>query len=142
MFGLIGSNHGINFNKMKELTRFREFLSEGQLDENKLTPAIIDFFKTFQPEEAPGSWDDVNNEFMVPYSYENLDYTEEDLLDDSRTLAFKERDGVELSDLPTEYVEFETYSLGVNKGKETTARNFAKFVPGEGLYYKITSEHK
>ena len=27
------------------------------------------------------------------------------------------------------------------RGKETTARNFAKFVPGEGLYYKMTSEH-
>ena len=126
---------------MKELTRFRKFLAEGQLDENQLTPAVIDFLKTFQPEEAPGSWNDEDSEFNVPYSYENLDYTEEDLLDDSRVLAFKEKDGVELSDLPKEYVEFETYSLGVNKGKETTARNFAKFVPGEGLYYKMTSEH-
>ena len=126
---------------MKELHTFRKFLAEGQLDENQLTPAVIDFLKTFQPEEAPGSWNDEDSEFNVPYSYENLDYTEEDLLDDSRVLAFKEKDGVELSDLPTEYVEFETYSLGVNKGKETTARNFAKFVPGEGLYFKITSEH-
>ena len=131
---------------MKELDIFRKFLEEGQLDERtpdstNLSPGVLMFLKTFIPEEAPGSWDDVNNEFMVPYSYENLDYTEEDLLDDSRVLAFKEKDGVELSDLPKEYVEFETYSLGVNKGKETTARNFAKFVPGEGLYYKMTSEH-
>ena len=126
---------------MKELTRFRKFLAEGQLDENQLSPAVVDFFKTFQPEEAPGSWDDVNNNFVVPYSYENLDYTEEDLLDDSRVLVFKEKDGLELSDLPTEYVEFQAYSLGQVNGKEATARNFAKFVPGEGLYFKMTSEH-
>ena len=126
---------------MKELTRFREFLSEGQLDENKLSPDMINFFKTFIPEEAPGSWDDVRNDFMVPYSYENLDYTEEDLLDDSRVLAFKEKEGIELSDLPTEYVEFETYDLPIQGGK-AIARNFAKFVPGEGLYFKITSEFK
>jgi len=131
---------------MKELTRFRQFLAEGQIEERtpdstNLSPGVLMFLKTFIPEEAPGSWDDVNNEFMVPYSYENLDYTEEDLLDDSRVLVFKEKYGVELSDLPTEYTEFDVYSLGVNKGKETTARNFAKFVPGEGLYYKVTSEH-
>ena len=126
---------------MKELHTFRKFLAEGQLNENQLSPAIIDFLKTFIPEEAPGSWDDEKNNFMVPYSYENLEYTEEDLLDDSRVLAFKEKDGIELSDLPTEYVEFQTYSLGVVNGKEATARNFAKFVPGEGLYYKVTSEH-
>ena len=126
---------------MKELNRFRQFLTEGQINENKLTPAVIKFLKAFEPEEAPGSWDDVNNEFTVPYSYEDLEWTEEDLLDDSSVLVFKERDGVELSDLPTEYVEFQSASLGVNKGKETTTRSFAKFVPGEGLYYKITSEH-
>jgi len=130
---------------MKELDIFRKFLEEGQLDERtpdstNLSPGVLKFLKTFIPEEAPGSWDDKNNTFMVPYSYENLDYTEEDLLDDSRVLVFKERDGVELSDLPTEYTEFDVYSLPTQKG-EATARNFAKFVPGEGLYYKVTSEY-
>ena len=132
----------ININKMKELETFRQFLAEGQLNENKLTPAVIEFLKSMQPEEAPGSWDDVNNQFVVPYSYENMDYTEEDVLDTSTTLVYMERDGMKLSDLPTEYTEFENYSLGPVNGKETIARNFAKFVPGEGLYFKVTSEYK
>ena len=33
MFGPIGLNHGINFNKMKELHRFRQFLNENKKDE-------------------------------------------------------------------------------------------------------------
>ena len=48
---------------------------------------------------------------------------------------------MKLSDLPTEYTEFETYELTIQGGKAIT-RNFAKFVPGEGLYYKVTNEPK
>jgi len=33
VFGSIGSNHGTNFNKMKELNRFREFLNENKKNE-------------------------------------------------------------------------------------------------------------
>jgi hypothetical protein len=33
VFGPIGLNHGINFNKMKELHRFRQFLNENKKDE-------------------------------------------------------------------------------------------------------------
>ena len=33
MFGCIGSNLGINFNKMKELQRFKEFLNENKKNE-------------------------------------------------------------------------------------------------------------
>ena len=124
---------------MKELHTFRKFLAEGQLDENKLTPAVIDFLKAMKPEDTPGSFDDAKNDFVVPFSYEDLVYTEEDLLDTSTTKVSMERDGMKLSDLPTEYVEFETFSLPTQGGKATT-RNFAKFVPGEGLYYKTTSE--
>jgi len=125
---------------MKELHIFRKFLAEGQINENQLTPAVVNFLKAMQPEEAPGSWDDVKNDFVVPYSYENMDYTEEDLLDTSTTMVFMQRDGMKLSDLPTEYTEFETYDLPT-QGGTATARNFAKFVPGEGLYYKMTSEY-
>jgi len=125
---------------MKELNAFRQFLAEGQFNENKLTPAVIDFLKAMQPEETPGSWDDEKGDFVVPFSHEELAYTEEDLLDTSTTLVYMERDGMKLSDLPTEYTEFQTFSLPT-QGGEATARNFAKFVPGEGLYYKITSEH-
>ena len=92
-----------------------------------------------QPEDTPGSFDDEKNDFVVPFSYEELIYTEEDLLDTSTTRVFMQRDGMELSDLPTEYTEFQTFSLPT-QGGEATARNFAKFVPGEGLYYKATSE--
>ena len=127
---------------MKELETFRKFLAEEQLDENKLTPAVVDYLGAMQPEDAPGSWDDVKNDFVVPYSYENMDYTEEDVLDTSTTMVYMERDGMKLSDLPTEYTEFETYELPLSGGKKAIARNFAKFVPGEGLYFKITSEPK
>lgn len=124
---------------MKELETFRKFLAEGQLNENKLTPAVVDFLKAMMPEDIPGSFDDEKNDFVVPFSYEDLVHTEEDLLDTSTTLVYMERDGMKLSDLPTEYVEFETYELPIQGGK-AIARNFAKFVPGEGLYYKVTSE--
>ena len=128
---------------MKELIRFRKFLAEGQLDENKLSPVVVDFLQTMQPEEAPGSWDDEIGDFKVPYSHEDLVHTEEDLLDTSTTLVFMEKDGLKLSDLPTEYTEFETYELPISTGnrENAIARNFAKFVPGEGLYYKVTSEY-
>jgi hypothetical protein len=126
---------------MKELHTFKKFLAEGQLNENKLTPVVVDFLKSFQPEDAPGSFDDEKNDFVVPYSYEDLEYTEEDLLDTSTTMVYMERDGMKLSDLPTEYVEFETYELPT-QGGGAIVRNFAKFVPGEGLYYKVTSEPK
>ena len=128
---------------MKELIRFRKFLAEGQLDENKLSPVVVDFLQTMQPEEAPGSWDDEIGDFKVPYSHEDLVHTEEDLLDTSTTLVFMEKDGLKLSDLPTEYTEFETYELPMSTGNKgnAIARNFAKFIPGEGLYYKVTSEY-
>ena len=119
----------------------RKIDAQKQLNENQqLTPAVVEYLKTIQPEEVPGSWDDVNNEFVVPLSYEELAWSEEDLLDMSTTLVFMERDGMKLSDLPTEWTEFETFDLPTNKGK-ALARNFAKFVPGEGLYYKVTSEY-
>ena len=126
---------------MKELETFRKFLAEGQLNENKLTPAVVDFLKAMMPEDIPGSFDDEKNDFVVPFSYEDLVHTEEDLLDTSTTLVYMERDGMKLSNLPTEYTEFETFSLPT-QGGEATARNFAKFVPGEGLYYKVTNEPK
>ena len=129
---------------MKELHTFRKFLAEGQLNENKLSPVVVDFLKAMMPDDIPGSFDDEKNDFVVPFSYEDLVHTEEDLLDTSTTLVYMERDGLKLSDLPTEYVEFETYDLPISTGKGgfATARNFAKFVPGEGLYYKVTSEPK
>ena len=40
MFGPIGLNHGINFNNMKELNRFREFLSEGKMDKFKVGQTV------------------------------------------------------------------------------------------------------
>ena len=130
----------------KELLRMQKLAGiiteselKGKLNENKLTRAATEFLKAMQPEDAPGSFDDKKNDFVVPYSYENMDYTEEDLLDTSTTRVFMQRDGMELSDLPTEYTEYETYELPIQGGK-AIARNFAKFVPGEGLYYKVTSE--
>ena len=128
---------------MKELHTFRKFLAEGQINENKLSPVVVDFLQAMQPDDIPGSWDDEKGDFAVPFSYEDLVHTEEDLLDTSTTLVYMERDGMKLSDLPTEYTEYETYELPLSIGKEkkAIARNFAKFVPGKGLYFKVTSEY-
>ena len=139
---------------MKELNTFRKFLAEGSLKENifdpkrivtkklpnipGVKPEVVDFLYTLQPEEVPGSWDDVNNEFVAPFEYENLDYTEEDFQDDSRWMVAQDK-GVELGDLPTEYIEIDTYPVG-DKNRPLTARNFAKYVPGKGLMYKFTTE--
>ena len=117
---------------MKELETFRKFLVEGNLEENA-NPAVIDFLKRLQPEEVPGSWDDINHRFTVPYNYENLDHSEEDVED------FLYKTGLTLADLPTEYIEIANYPVG-DENFPITARNFAKFVPGKGLMYKFTTE--
>ena len=107
---------------MKELHTFRKFLAEGQINENKLSPVVVDFLQAMQPDDIPGSWDDEKGDFAVPFSYEDLVHTEEDLLDTSTTLVYMERDGMKLSDLPTEYTEYETYELPLSIGKEKKAR--------------------
>ena len=139
---------------MKELNTFRKFLAEGSLEENifdpkktdtkklpnipGVKPEVVDFLYTLQPDEVPGSWDDINHRFTVPHSYENLDYTEEDFQDDSRWANAQDK-GVELGDLPTEYIEIGNYQVG-DENFPITAKNFAKYVPGKGLMYKFTTE--
>lgn len=55
MFGCIGSNHGINFNKMKELNRFRKFLNE-----NKMATDFPEFYG-----EMDDSKNDIANSFVT-----------------------------------------------------------------------------
>ena len=91
-----------------------------------VNPEVVNFFYKLQPEEVPGSWDDINHRFTVPHSYENLDYTEEDFQDTTHWLNAQDK-GVELRDLPTEYIEIDTYPVG-DENFPVTARNFAKYV--------------
>ena len=98
------------------------------------SPEVINFLRKYVPEEAPGSWDDVNNEFVVPYNHEELDYSEDDIED-----SLYVHKNITKADLPTEYVEIDNYQVG-DQNRPATARNFAKYVPGKGLYYKMTTE--
>ena len=129
---------------MKELDNFRRFLTEGSLEENifdpkkivtkklpdipGVKPEVVDFLYRLQPDEVPGSWDEVNHEFVAPFEYENVDVSEENFQDDSRWMVAQDN-GVTLEDLPTEYIELDNYPLD-DEHRSLRARNFAKYFPG------------
>lgn len=122
---------------MKELKRFRQFLAEGEI--NEVNPATIELLNKYTPEEVPGSWDDVNNKFVVPLDTEQLVWSEEDI-DDMFVV-----DGVSVKDdLPKEYIEIDSYNVDKDTGGDNKlmAKNFAKYVPGKGIYYRFTLSEK
>jgi len=118
---------------MKELNRFRQFLTEGQI--NEVNPKTIELLKKYSPEEVPGSWDDENHKFVFPLDVEQLVWEEEDIDD---------LPGIVKDDLPTEYIEIDSFEIDkdIPGDKELIAKDFAKYVPGEGIYYRATIDQK
>lgn len=126
---------------MEELKRFRQFLAEGvegkQVNEGELpkdapemspSPAKK-FLSNNMPEEWYGSWDNEANTYVAPYEKIELVVDDQDLPDS----------GIDPSQLPTDWVKFAEYS-DMNNGQNYKMMNFAKYVPGEGLYMGVTTD--
>ena len=118
---------------MEELERFRQFLTEGTI--NEVNPNTIELLKKYSPEDIPGSWDDANNKFVVPLDVEQLVWSEEDI--DDQFASVKD-------DLPTEYIEINSFEVDKDTPGDNglIGKDFAKYVPGEGIYYRATLNQK
>jgi len=133
---------------MKELQRFRQFLAEGvknqQVNESELpkgSPAmeeneIQDFLSRQLPEEWPGSWtgDMMTGTFTAPYEHIMLATDQDDVED----YFYGEEEMID--QLPTEWVKVEEYTTGKHNGIDYQVMNFAKYVPGEGVYVAATTD--
>lgn len=129
---------------MEELKKFRQFLTEGQMNESELpkdSPAmekngIQDFLSRLIPEEWPGSWqgDVSTGTFTAPYEHTML-VAEPDEIEDYL------HGGEETIDqLPTEWVKVEEYTTGEHNGTDYQVMIFAKHVPGKGIYMAATND--
>lgn len=133
---------------MKELKLFRQFLTEGvknqQVNENELpkgSPAmekneIQDFLSRQIPEEWPGSWtgDMTTGTFTAPYEHIMLATDQDDVED-----YFYENEEM-IGQLPTEWVKVDEFKTAPHNGVDYQVMNFAKYVPGEGVYVAATTD--
>jgi len=137
---------------MKELNNFRKFLAEGQINKTKLIKEnasqlpkeddkmeegpIQDFLSRQLPEEWPGSWtgDYKTGNFTAPYKHIMHATDQEDVED-----YFYEEEEM-INQLPTEWVKVEEYTTGAHNGIDFMVMNFAKYVPGEGIYVAATTD--
>ena len=97
---------------------------------------IQDFLSRQIPEEWPGSWTgDINTgTFTAPYEHVMLATDQEDVED-----YFYEREEM-INQLPTEWVKVEEFTTGEHDGIDYQVMNFAKYVPGEGVYVAATTD--
>ena len=127
---------------------------EGFLDlKENVNPEVIKLLDKHTPEEVAGSWDDIKDEFAAPLDTEELAYEDEDV----QEILYQT--GLTTADLPTEYVEIPPTAipgykgfrgnlyllptdgtLGDSTGRNLIAKTFAKYVPGEGIYYRFTTD--
>ena len=135
---------------MKELTNFRKFLAEGveekKVNENELPkgdPAmekneIQDFLSRQFPDEWPDSWtgDLMTGTFKAPYEHIMLATNQEDVED-----YFSGKEEM-INQLPTEWVKVEEFTTKGRGGEDFQVMNFAKYVPGKGIYAAATTDKK